>query len=167
MKIQALHQFAVTLSVTSSPAFLWARLTHAAIDAETVAEAGESEPVSPWYIPSLGMWRWDEGSLEIIMCLWQVGCRRDLWSVELSNLHREAWGSSWRQHYSRSNFLACFLVKSLKAGFSSALHLFPPLQSRCQTLANKCFHFVSSLCCYSCMKNNQPLRHNTLCWCQM
>lgn len=57
MKIQALHQFSVTLSVISSPVSLWARLTCVAIDAEAIAEAEERKPVSPPCIPSLGTWR--------------------------------------------------------------------------------------------------------------
>ena len=126
MKIHALHQFSVTLPVTSSPVSLWARLTRVAIDAEAIAQAEERKPVSPLCIPSLGTWRWDEGSSEITLWLWQVGCRRSPWSLEPSNLHREAQGSSWPQDYWGSSFLVCFLPKSLKAGFSSALHLFPP-----------------------------------------
>lgn len=167
MTTQALCQFSVILAVTPSPVSLWAGLTHVARDAEAIAEAEERKPISPLSIPSLGMWRWDEGSSEMTLWLWQVGCRKSPWSLEPSNLHREAWGYSWPQDYSGWNFLACFLPKSLKAGFSSALHLFPPLQNRCQPSAKKCFHFVISLCCYSWTKTNQPFGHATLWWCQV
>lgn len=158
MTIQALRQFSVTLPVTPSPMSLWAGITHVAIDGEAVAEAEERKPVSPLCVPSLGMRRWDEGSSEVTLWLWQVGCRRShlTCTERLGALHgpRITQGqTSWHIFYLR------------------AWKLDSPLSCICFHLYNdqekKCFHFVSSLYCFSWTKANQPFGRDILWWCQM